>query len=59
MMPRRSDAANPRGLTDGEIAEAVRVFWPRFNTCEIARIYAWPECLVANALARLRDGVAV
>jgi len=45
----------PSQLTHQEIEEAVQVFWPRFNTSEIAGIFGWHESHVANALARVRD----
>jgi hypothetical protein len=34
---------------------AVRAYWPRLNTHEIAKKFSVPESAVANALARIRD----
>lgn len=44
----------PAAITPEEVEEAVMVFWPRFDTHEIASIYGWHESHIANALARLK-----
>jgi hypothetical protein len=41
-----------------DVEQAVAVFWPRFDTLDIARIYGWGEDVVANALARMKGEVA-